>query len=156
MKNRPFKTAQYGAAAVEMAIVLSMMLIITAGMVEFGRTFWYYNALSKATRGAARAMSAVSAADMADAAKRAAAVASAKSLAVSIANGAGVNPAIATANVQITCDGAACGAISPANVAASISGFNVSLGAWFPFVSSSSGSLGTVNLAPSTTMRYMY
>jgi Flp pilus assembly protein TadG len=159
MKNDPYKTAgrraQRGVAAVEMAIVMVVMLLITAGMIEFGRTFWYFNALSKATRGAARVVSGVSTTDLADATKRAAALESAQNLAVSVANGAGVRPAISTGNVLITCDGGSCGAASPGNVTVSISGFNVSLGAWFPFVSLSNGSLGTVSLAPSTTMRYM-
>lgn len=159
MKNDPYKTggrrAQRGVAAVEMAIVMVVMLLITAGMIEFGRTFWYFNALSKATRGAARVVSSVSTTDLADATRRAAALESAKNLAVSVANGAGVRPAIGTGNVLITCDGGSCGAGSPGNVTVSIDGFNVNLGAWFPFVSSTNGRLGTVNLAPSTTMRYM-
>ena len=159
MKKDPLKTssrqAQRGVAAVEMAIVMVVMLLITAGMIEFGRTFWYFNALSKATRGAARVVSGVSTSDLADAATRAAALSSAQNLAVRVANGAGVRPAITIDNVLITCDGGSCGAASPGDVTVSISDFSVSLGTWFPFVSSTNGSLGRVNLAPSTTMRYM-
>jgi len=39
-----------GAAVVEFAIVLTLMLLITAGIFEFGRAFEYYDALAKATR----------------------------------------------------------------------------------------------------------
>ncbi|MDI1244349.1 MAG: pilus assembly protein, partial [Rhodoferax sp.] len=48
---RPLQT---GAVAVEFAFVIVVLLLIMAGLVEFGRTFWYADALTKATRDGAR------------------------------------------------------------------------------------------------------
>ena len=47
----------HGVAAVEFALLLFLLLILVAGIVEFGRAFWYYDALAKATRDGARFLS---------------------------------------------------------------------------------------------------
>lgn len=46
-----------GVAAVEMAILLVPLVIMTFGMVELGRAFYYYNGLVKSTREASRYLS---------------------------------------------------------------------------------------------------
>jgi Flp pilus assembly protein TadG len=46
-----------GAVAVEFAFMIGILLLISAGIFEFGRAYWHYNALSKATRDAARLLS---------------------------------------------------------------------------------------------------
>ena len=51
------RSSQRGAALVELAFVMVLMLLIGAGTVEFGRSFWYADALTKATRDGARLMS---------------------------------------------------------------------------------------------------
>lgn len=48
---------QGGVAAVEFALLLTVMAPIAFGGTEFGRVFYQYNTLLKATRQAARAMS---------------------------------------------------------------------------------------------------
>lgn len=45
---------QKGVAAVELALILPVMLILVFGITELGRALFQYNALVKATRGAAR------------------------------------------------------------------------------------------------------
>jgi Flp pilus assembly protein TadG len=45
---------QKGVAAVELALILVLMLVLCFGIVEVGRSLYYYNGLVKATRSAAR------------------------------------------------------------------------------------------------------
>jgi Flp pilus assembly protein TadG len=143
-----------GAAAVELAIVIIVMLVMTAGIVEFGRAFWYYTALDKATRDAARYLSAVPEADMVDASKAAAAVTKAKGLVVAAVNDAGVRPAVGAGDVDVACD-PDCAGSKPNNITVSISS-PITLGGWFPFISGpSGGKYAGFNLSTHTTMRYM-
>ena len=134
----------------ELAIVLTVLIMIAAGIVEFARTFWYYDALAKATRDGARFMSLALKDTIASSG-----VGTAQTLVVAAVNAANVKPAITTANVTVTCAPGACtDGTSPAQVTVTISGFTVDIGGWFQFI------LGTpvysgVPLAPSTTMRYM-
>ena len=145
---------QRGAVAVEMAFLAVVMFLIMAGIVEFSRAFWYYNALDKATRDAARFMSSVPSVQISDSTQAAAAVDVAKSLALITANGAKVSPTIVAADIDILCDAAACTGTKPTNVTATVT-LVMNLGSIFPFVSVTNGSYGDVTLAPSTTMRYM-
>src|SRR5438445_732519 len=78
---------QHGAVAVELAFVIIVMLFIVAGIIEFGRVFWYADALTKATRDSARLMSNWPVANL-----NSSGVGSAKSLAATAANAANVSP----------------------------------------------------------------
>lgn len=49
---------QKGVAAVELALIMVPMLVLCFGIVEVGRALYYYNGLVKATRGAARYLTA--------------------------------------------------------------------------------------------------
>ncbi len=49
---------QTGVAAVEFALILVPMLVLCMGITELGRALYYYNGLVKATRGAARYLTA--------------------------------------------------------------------------------------------------
>jgi len=139
-----------GAAAVEFAIVLSLMLLITAGIFEFGRAFQYYDALAKATRDGARLMS-----DAPKATISSVAVSNAKNLVVAAANAANLKPLLTTADVVVTCTPAACAdGTAPTDVEVSISGYTITIGGVMPFVSGTTSYTG-VPLAPHTTMRYM-
>lgn len=149
-----FRPRQRGAIAVEMAILVVVMFLIMAGIVEFSRAFWYYNALDKATRDAARFMSTVTKVEIENSNTARAAVDVAKSLALITVNGANVSPAIVAANVAILCDAAACTGTKPTNVTATVT-LVMNIGSIFPFVNVANGTYGNVTLAPSTTMRYM-
>jgi len=139
-----------GAAAVEFAIVLTLMLLITAGIFEFGRAFQYYDALAKATRNGARLMSAAPKATISSVA-----VNDAKALVVATANAANLKPQLANADVVVTCTPAACAdGTAPTDVEVSISGYTITIGGVMPFVSGTTSYTG-VPLAPHTTMRYM-
>ncbi|HEV8263096.1 MAG TPA: TadE family protein [Burkholderiales bacterium] len=139
-----------GAAIVEFAIVLSLMLLITAGIFEFGRAFQYYDALAKATRDGARLMSAAPKATI-----NSVAVSDAQALVVAAANAANLNPLLTSAEVVVTCTPAACAdGTAPTDVEVSISGYSINIGGVMPFVSGTTSYTG-VPLAPHTTMRYM-
>lgn len=153
-KPSPSRPRQRGAVAVEMAVLAVVMFLIMAGIFEFSRAFWYYNALDKASRDAARFMSALSSVEITDSSKTTAALTVAKNLAMATANGANVSPAIVAADIDILCDSAACTGTKPTNVTVTIS-LDMNFGSIFPFVSVTNGSYGDVTLAPSTTMRYM-
>lgn len=144
---------QSGAAAVEMAFLLVLLLLMAAGTFEFGRAFWYYNALAKATRDGARAMSLAPKATIASVA-----VGAAKTLVVNGVNGANLQPLLAVGNVDVSCDGAACvDGTAPSDVRVGITAYSINIGGIFPFFAPnySVSSPGTVALAPHTTMRYM-
>jgi Flp pilus assembly protein TadG len=141
---------QRGAAVVEFAFVLTLMLLITAGIFEFGRAFQYYDALAKATRNGARLMSAAPKATISSVA-----VNNAKNLVVASANSANLSPILTTAEVVVTCTPAACADnTAPTDVEVSISGYSINIGGVMPFVSGTTSYTG-VPLAPHTTMRYM-
>lgn len=148
---------QVGAVAVEFAFVIVILLLIMAGMVEFGRTFWYADALTKATRDGARVMSSWPIGTISSQG-----VGIAHGIAKGSANAANVNPLLVPENVQVQCLNEAFSTVTcadgtaPTNVRVSITGFSVNLGQWFPFIGSDGLiSLGNVPLAPHTTMRYM-
>jgi Flp pilus assembly protein TadG len=145
------RTLQAGVAAVEFAFVLVILLLIMAGMVEFGRTFWYADALTKATRDGARLLSSWPTATLSSDG-----VGTVKTLVKNSANAANVSLSIA--NVEVKCDDTVdCSAgTTPANVRVGITGFTVNLGEWFPFIGTDGPiSLTGIPLAPHTTMRYM-
>lgn len=52
------RSRQQGVAAVEMAFLLMPLIFIVFGITEFGRAFYQYNTVLKATRDAARYLSA--------------------------------------------------------------------------------------------------
>jgi Flp pilus assembly protein TadG len=151
------RTLQAGVAAVEFAFVLVILLLIMAGMVEFGRTFWYADALTKATRDGARVMSSWPLDTISSQG-----LGAARNITQDSANAANVSPPLATGNVLVQCLNEAFNSVActdgtaPANVMVSITGFSVNLGEWFPFIGTDGLiSFGGIPLAPHTTMRYM-
>jgi Flp pilus assembly protein TadG len=152
-----FQQFQKGVAAVEFAIILIPLLLIVAGIVEFGRTFWYYDALAKATRDGARLMATANSDGIL------AAKGLAEDFIVIAANSARVSPPITSVdNVLIECLDAAYGiqnctdGVAPTHVRVSITNFNISIGEWIPFITESGvTSWNNITLSPSTTMRYL-
>lgn len=158
LKNSHSKpSSQAGAAAVELAIVMALMLLIVAGIVEFGRAFWYADALTKSTRDGARLMSNWPAATIQSAGTGAAQV-----LVRQMSNAANVAPVLTNGNVVVECLNAAfvvaaCSdGTAPASVRVRITGFSIALGSWMPFVGPGAGlNSNVINLSPHTTMRFM-
>lgn len=150
---------QSGVAAVEMAFLLPVMLLIFAGIVEFGRVFWYYDALAKATRDGARVMSMYPKATI-----QSSGVGEAKAIVVAAANSAGINPSLSASQVSITCLNAAFASVtcsdgtSPENVKVVISGYTIDIGSSVPFFVGigKTTKYNDIPLSPHTTMRYMF
>lgn len=144
---------QQGAAIVEFALVLPLLITLMAGIFEFGRAFWYYDALTKATRDGARLMSVVPKSGIETG------VTDAKAQVVSVVTAAGV-PSFTNANVTVTCLTAAFGTAactngtSPWGVRVQIVGYGMTIGQFIPFLIGVNSNY-TATLAPHTTMRYM-
>ena len=143
-----------GGAVVEFALLLALMITIMAGIFEFGRVFWYYDALSKATRNAARLIATSPKATIATVA-----IVNDKALVVSAAGDAGI-PSFATGNVSVACldtnllDTACIDGTAPTGVRVSVTSYTIYLGAYIPFMVGSVSSY-TLAIGPSTTMPYM-
>lgn len=164
----PRPTGEKGAAAVEFAIVVIVLLLIVAGIVEFGRAFWFYDALTKATRDGARYMSTVAKENMGTAAGNASNppynsttnFLTVKSVVVNAATAARVSPALGSGNVTVICLDSNFVAVTcqnntaPANVRVAITNYSITLGGFLPLSYSGQASFAAT-LAPSTTMRYM-
>ncbi len=141
---------QRGVAAVEFALMIIPLLLIVAGIIEFGRTFWYYDALVKSTRDAARYVSnyRVSTAVAVDNDVKE----DAKEM-VRIAVNAARVPDFSVDYVNVVCDPADC--IAPEYVTVSIVNYPVTIGGWIPIIVPSGVESWDVTLSPETTMRYM-
>jgi Flp pilus assembly protein TadG len=151
-KIKSFKQDERGLQLVELAIVLPILIVLFAGVAEFGRYFQTYTTLAKGSRVAARFLATGSAKGVDDAA--------AKNLVV-YGNLAGSgNPIVAgltTGNVTITRRNGS-GAVTsgfPTTVTIEITNFKhtpvFDLG---KLMNSSSLSLN-VDVKPSVTMRYL-
>ena len=145
---------QHGGAAVEFGIVLALLVTLLAGIFGFGRAFWYYDALNKATRDAARNMSVKAKASIASQG-----VVAAKQTVVDAATSAGIS-GFTTANVTVTCldtafnDSSCTDGTAPGGIRVEVVNYTLSVGQYLPFVIGSATSYNTP-LAPRTTMRYM-
>lgn len=145
---------QHGGAVVEFALILALLITILAGVFEFGRAFWYYDALTKATRDGARLMSVSATATIASQGMQAA-----RDTVTNDVTAAAV-PDFTSANVQVNClnatfDDVACSdGTAPGGVRIQIVGYTMSIGRFIPFLIGASSSY-SVTLSPHTTMRYM-
>lgn len=132
---------QRGAVAVEFALVIVPLLLIVGGVIEFGRVFWHYDALTKATRDGARYLSMVG--PPLD-------TVSAETLVKDEANAAGLSGSVV---VGVTCVPAGCA--NPVQHVTVTASYTVRLGEWLPLSYSGGGSGVDLVLQPHTTMRYM-
>jgi Flp pilus assembly protein TadG len=142
---------QRGSAAVEFALLIVLLLMIVAGVVEFGRSIWYYDALSKATRDSARYLSNIR--EDENLAINDLRVADAVTMVEFAANAAEI-PEFRREYVSVSCD-VECDAVAPNHVTVKVS-YPIVIGKWIPFlVLTDATKTWSVNLSPETTMRYM-
>ena len=155
--QRTLKTyaAQRGAAAIEFAFILPLLLLIFTGMVEYGRAMWHYDALAKGARDAARYLSTVPTASLGGEATSATSIS--RTIVANAASSAGV-AGLTPAHIAITCAPTACGsAVAPTTVTVDIN-YPFVIGGWIPVFGpspSDAPSVITAALAPHVTMRYM-
>jgi Flp pilus assembly protein TadG len=154
--------SERGAAAVEFALVLPILLLVVGGAIEFGRAFWFYDSLSKVTRDAARYLTMVncnSGESVSNCALRLGnVVANAKGMVTAAATDAHLTD-FGAGNVEVRCDGSVCtsnaAVLASTNVTVAIVDYGIRLGEWLPI-----GYLGepagyNLGIQPYTTMRYM-
>lgn len=157
-QKRQLPSLQKGVAAVEFGLLIILLLMIVGAIIEFGRVFWYYDALTKATRDGARLMSKADKAIIASTEVNAA-----KDLVVAAVNAAKVSPGLTTGNVRVECLNAAYSVTAcvdgtaPENVRVTIINFDVVIGGLMPLFVATGGlaDYDAVTLAPHTTMRYL-
>ena len=144
---------QQGAVVVEFALVLTLLITLMAGIFEFGRAFWYYDTLSKATRDGARLMAMAANTDIE------AGVGLTQTRVLNAVNAAGV-PDFLAANVTVTCLTTVYGTTPCTNgappwaVRVQIVGYAMTIGQFIPFLIGANSNY-TATLSPFTTMRYM-
>jgi Flp pilus assembly protein TadG len=145
---------QRGNALIELGLVISILMVLMAGIFEYGRAFWFYETLTKATRDAARTFSVTPKTNIASSG-----VDKAKAIVYDAAIASGISD-FTTSNVTVTCldwngtdyaDGTCTNGTAPAGVRVQVS-YDLTIGQFIPFVSNGSG--GTT-LAPRTSMRFM-
>lgn len=152
-----------GTAAVEFALLLILLLMIVSGAIEYGRTFWYYDALTKATRDSARFLSTVTVDTIGSSAKTSTTPAdcsnyipAANSIVYCAAKTAGV-PNFLLSNVDVFCDGGTCvNNTKPATVTVKINAYQVTIGGWIPVFVPTGATTWIATISPLTTMRYMH
>jgi len=149
IKDKLNRANQRGAAAIEFALLLIPLMMIVTGIIEFGRAFWYYDALAKSTRDAARFLSnsRVSTAVAIDATLKD----QARTIVVNAATLAQV-PSFTTGDVDVDCD-PDCDA--PTYVTVSINAYPMTIGGWIPVFIPSGATTWDTTFSPYTTMRYM-
>lgn len=149
VSNNVSRAKQCGVAAVEFALLLIPLLMIVAGIIEFGRTFWYYDALVKSTRDGARYLSNVRAST--SIALDATLQDQAKNMVVDAVSAAQV-PNFKKSNVAIVC---APDCTAPIYISVRINAYPVVIGGWIPILTTTGATTWGVSLSPSTSMRYM-
>ncbi|HEY9277246.1 MAG TPA: TadE family protein [Methylotenera sp.] len=152
IKANSIPQRQRGAAAVEFALVIIPLLMIVAGIIEFGRTFWYYDALAKSTRDAARYVSNSRANPAPALAVDNAVKDDAKAMVLTAVNAANV-PDFLIDYVDVTCDPVDC--VTPSYVTVSIEDYPITIGSWIPIIIPTGAKTWSTTLTTATTMRYM-
>lgn len=154
--------SERGAAAVEFALVLPILLLVVAGAIEYGRAFWFYDTLSKATRDSARYLTMVSCnsgesePNCHD--RLANVINNAKGMVTTAATEAHLSDFDAS-NVEVRCDGSACSSaedvLESTHVTVAIVGYGIRLGEWLPLGYLGEAAGYNLGIQPHTTMRYM-
>lgn len=152
-------SSQRGAAAIEFAFILPLLLLIFTGTIEFGRAMWHYDALAKAARDAARYLSTVPTVDLGTEAASATSIT--RAIVANSATQAAVAGLTPATDITITCAPTPCGsALFPADVTTVSVDiiYPFVIGGWIPVFGpgpADAPSVITTSLAPHVTMRYM-
>jgi Flp pilus assembly pilin Flp len=147
--------AQRGVAAVEFAFLAVLLIVLVAGLIEFGRGLGYYDALAKGCRDAARYLSAVPASQLSGA------VDQARQRVLDSARAGGV-PAFDAGAVEVHCAPVACTALSQPGDIREVQvavRYAFTLGGWFPAfwtLEAGGGGRSLLTLAPRATMPYLW
>jgi Flp pilus assembly protein TadG len=148
-------TSQRGVAAVELAFILPILLIMLSGVIEYGRALWYYDALAKGARDAARYLSTRPADDLF---AETSDTSTTRAIVANTAGQAGVTGFDRITHLSVSCAPTSCdSAASVTTVTVAIS-YPFEVGGWISLFrpsSSDAPSTFTATLVPHVTMRYM-
>lgn len=110
LSNRPpLPAARRGAAAIEAAIILPIIIVFLTFPIFYARCFWHYTAAQKAAQDAARYLSAVPAQEMRS--KKLAKAAAVIALQIAQREIAELSPGTEIDDPQIYCDDVLCGSV---------------------------------------------
>ncbi len=99
---------QRGAAAVELALILSATIVLMPAVALFARVFFQYSVMKEATRDAAAYMATIPRAAMHDETERARTIAIAQRIVSDAAEAAGMTGSTQVAQAYVECDNAVC------------------------------------------------
>lgn len=149
LNKKPGWQSNRGAAVLELAFTIIFLLLLTIGITEIGRAFWYYSALQTAVRNGARCLSNQKW-------EAAAPIAGCQSLVRDDANSAGVWPQLTLANVTQSCNGGTCtwgSGSAPEYVSVQVVNYNMQ---WLWAITASTPQAGeNVGIKVVATMPYM-
>ena len=106
--NVKSQVAQRGVASIEFALILPFMLLILFAMLLFGRLFWTYNVLHKATHDAARYMTSIPAAEFENNIRFATVKLTAQTMVANAANTLNLSHVVSPDEVGLLCDNVTC------------------------------------------------
>ena len=107
-----FRRRERGAAAIEMALVLPILILFVTGLVFFARVFWYYSVIQKAAHDTTRFLSTATQIEMRTTGAPMAVVARS----IAQAETAVLNSAVEAIAIDVQCNVATCGFAVPATV----------------------------------------
>jgi hypothetical protein len=104
---------QAGAAAVELAMVLSATIVLMPAVALFAKVFFQYSVIKEATRDAATYLATLPPAAVKDDTERARAIALAQRIVSDAAAGAGLGGTTTVEPAYVECDGHSCAGLLP-------------------------------------------
>lgn len=104
----PTRQRQRGAAAVELALILSATIVLMPAVALFARVFFQYSVMKEATRDAAAYMASVPRASLRDETERTRTIAIAQRMVSDAALAAGMTGATQVAPAYVECDNGSC------------------------------------------------
>jgi Flp pilus assembly protein TadG len=104
---------QRGAAAVELALILSATIVLMPAVALFARVFFEYSIMKEATRDAAAYLAGLPAASVKDDSERARAIGVAQRMVAEAAAGAGMDGSTTVEAAYVECDNHSCAGLVP-------------------------------------------
>ncbi|MES2316964.1 MAG: TadE family protein [Pseudomonadota bacterium] len=133
---KPDHPHQRGAAAVELALILSATIVLMPAVALFAKVFFQYSVVKEATRDAAAYMGSLPPASIKDEAERNRAVAIAQRMVSDAAVGAGMQGSTVVQQASVECDNHPCAGSVPDGFDVTVTfviddaAFNGLTGAW--------------------------
>lgn len=112
----PGRRAQFGTAAVELAVIIGATIILLPAVALFARVFYQYSVMKEATRDAATYLATLPEAAIKNDTERARVIAIAQRMVAEAAGDAGMAAATKLSAVVVSCDDHPCNGLVPDNL----------------------------------------